>query len=295
MYSDPTNTCRPERGRAPSRGIPARSDTPTSGVSTAPGRARRALLFLLLLAPILAASQEPRYAVPAASVEDEFSSYRQALDHAADRVLADAERFAGAATPDLSSPAAVPVDDRAVQRFARDYWNGEQQSVRSAVDRVADLRPTLEPILAEENIPTAAAALILVESGGRPAALSPKGALGVWQFMPDTARRYGLTVSNTRDDRLDVVKSTRAAARYLRQLHARFGDWPLVFAAYNAGEAAVEQAIARAGGKDFSRLADFLPRETRSYVPAVLRAITLFGNAQLTPAASATVAYAAGH
>jgi membrane-bound lytic murein transglycosylase D len=97
--------------------------------------------------------------------------------------------------------------------------------------------------------------------------------------MPETARQYGLAVSETRDERLDVVKSTRAAARYLRDLYGQFGEWQLAFAAYNAGGQTVSQAMTRARDRNFSRVQPWLPRETRSYVPAVLDAMALFGGA----------------
>ena len=72
-------------------------------------------------------------------------------------------------------------------------------------------------------------AVVLVESGGRPTALSAKGALGIWQLMPQTARRYGLTVTPEKDERLDVLKATRAAARYLHDLYGQFSDWKLAW------------------------------------------------------------------
>lgn len=115
-------------------------------------------------------------------------------------------------------------------------------------------------------------AQMYVESAGNPRALSAKGALGLWQLMPETARRFGLTVSRDTDHRLDPALSTRAALQYMAELYRRFGDWELALAAYNAGEGAVESAIQRSGSRSFARLAALrlLPLETRAYVPAVL-------------------------
>ena len=190
----------------------------------------------------------------------------------------------GVATNDPTEPDATILDD-----FARKYWNGNDEAVRRAVSRVTQLKPVLAPILQEEGIPDEIAALVLVESGGQPTARSPKGARGIWQFMPDTARRFGLTINNETDDRLDVAKSTRAAARYLRDLHAQFDDWSLVLAAYNVGEMVVQNAVLISGSKDFALLSSkrLIPAETRAYVPAVMAASDLLtGNSVLGKNAS---------
>jgi membrane-bound lytic murein transglycosylase D len=115
-------------------------------------------------------------------------------------------------------------------------------------------------------------AVALVESGFNPLALSPKGARGIWQFMPATAQRYGLTVEPMNDHRTHPERSTRAAARYLRDLYKQFGDWKLALAAYNWGEDKVQRVIDRTGVRDFDEMArrGLLPAETRNYVPAVL-------------------------
>jgi membrane-bound lytic murein transglycosylase B len=238
------------------------------------------LSIVLVALAASAWSQTAHYTVPAASVGDDFAAYRRALDSAADSALANVMRQAAASNQiaEVAGKTTAPPDAKALHKFAEQYWNGNDEAVRRAVARVTELRPVLTPILGEEGIPDEIAALVLVESAGQPTALSPKGARGIWQFMPDTARRYGLAVTADLDERVEVVKSTVAAARYLHDLYQRFGDWRLAFAAYNAGEQAVERAVARTGHGDFSRIDRGLPEETRNYVPAVMRAMELLGS-----------------
>jgi hypothetical protein len=149
----------------------------------------------------------------------------------------------------------------------------------AAAMRLNFLRPIVEPILMNRGVPADLAAVILVESSGRADALSPKGARGLWQLMPDTARRYGLRVDGIQDDRLDLFRATDAAARYLHDLYGQFGDWKLALAAYNTGEANVSSAIMKAHTQDFDQLASLrvLPLETRKYVPRVLIAALSIG------------------
>jgi soluble lytic murein transglycosylase-like protein len=202
---------------------------------------------------------------------DLFQSWQASLDSAADRALAAAL----ADKPWMTAPevtrdggTVVPALEPAVR-------------VRAAVRRVQQLRPLIEPILRQEGVPADLSAVVLVESGGQPAVISPKGARGAWQFMPDTARRYGLTVATGLDERVDLEKSTRAAARYLRDLYRQFGNWQLALAAYNAGEQTVQRALERTKENSFARMSRVLPEETRRYVPAVLSAMALFGSGAL--------------
>jgi membrane-bound lytic murein transglycosylase D len=162
-----------------------------------------------------------------------------------------------------------------------------ERGARLGRERVERLLPVIAPILRREGVPVQLAAVVLVESGGNPMALSPKGARGLWQLMPGTAREYGLIVNGGTDQRLDVVLSTEAAAKYLRDLYAEFGNWKLALAAYNAGEQAVHRAMARTGGDGFATASIALPAETQSYVPAVFDALGWFGG-------PGPVAYAAG-
>jgi len=127
--------------------------------------------------------------------------------------------------------------------------------------------------LREQGVPEDVLWLALVESGFDPTIHSPVGAAGLWQFMPEGARIYGLTVDRWVDERLDPERSTIAAARYLSDLHRRFGNWELAFAAYNMGYGGLLAAIRKYGTNDFwelGRLEAGLPLETALYVPKIL-------------------------
>jgi hypothetical protein len=108
--------------------------------------------------------------------------------------------------------------------------------------------PRLEAILAEHDLPRELAAVPAIESGYRVTARGRHGELGLWQLQPATARRFGLRVNGRADERAAVDPSTRGAARYLSFLYARYGDWLLALAAYNAGEGRVDRALARRPG-----------------------------------------------
>jgi membrane-bound lytic murein transglycosylase D len=127
-------------------------------------------------------------------------------------------------------------------------------------------------ILKQEGVPQDLIYLAQAESGFHPLAVSRVGARGIWQFMGSRARGYGLQHSMWVDDRQDPEKSTRAAARHLRDLYAQFGDWYLAMAAYNSGPGTVQAAVKRTGYADFWELyrRNVLPKETRNYVPIIL-------------------------
>lgn len=156
--------------------------------------------------------------------------------------------------------------------------------------------PIIASILRENGLPATLMGVAAVESGFDPVALSPKGARGLWQLMPETARRYGLIVEPGRDERIDPVKSTYAAAQYMKDLLEQFRDWPLALAAYNAGEDRVERALRRVGARDFWALREraALPDETLRYVPAVLAKVAAAPSASLIPTAGVSPQSATG-
>lgn len=230
-------------------------------------------LFLLLPASPLM-SQETKLVQRAASTDNSpFAELNDALAQTADGLLASA----GQARPENAD--APPVDTHATNLDPLSEVGLHRSQATGALSRLRAIRPFIDPVLQKIGIPTELAAVVLIESGGDPRALSPKGARGLWQLMPDTARRYGLEVNNDRDERLDILKSTQAAANYLHDLYAQFHDWRLVLAAYNTGEQNVERAIAKGRTENFVALSsmNLLPAETRNYVPAVLEVMPRFG------------------
>ena len=138
--------------------------------------------------------------------------------------------------------------------------------------------------LSKSQLPLDLALLPIVESGYQPRALSPKGAAGLWQFIPSTGKDYDLKQSKYYDDRLDILASTQAAIRFLSDLKAHFnGDWLLALAAYNCGQGAVDKAINRniADGLDTDYWSLRLPEETQDYVPRLLALANIFASPEI--------------
>ncbi|MEO8253062.1 MAG: LysM peptidoglycan-binding domain-containing protein [Flavobacterium sp.] len=137
--------------------------------------------------------------------------------------------------------------------------------------------PMFEETFAKENVPLEIKYLAIVESALNPKAVSKMGATGLWQFMYHTGKQYNLKIDSYIDERSDPLKATAAAAQYMSNMYAIFGDWELVLASYNSGPGNVTKAIRRSGGQqNFWSIKQHLPKETQGYVPAFLATMYLY-------------------
>ena len=160
-----------------------------------------------------------------------------------------------------------------VRKFIDQYSGKLNGTVSYMLGAMNFYMPIFEEALDKYDLPNELKYLPIIESALKPSAVSRAGASGLWQFMLKTAKLYGLKSNSLIDERRDPIKSTYAAARYLKELYAMYGDWNLVIAAYNCGPGNVNKAIHRSGGAtDYWTIYNHLPRETRGYVPAFIAA-----------------------
>ena len=165
----------------------------------------------------------------------------------------------------------MPYND-VVQKFIDLYSGQLRRSVSYMLGAQNFYMPIFEEALEAYGLPLELKYLPVIESALNPRAVSRVGATGLWQFMLNTGKRYGLNVNSLVDDRRDPVKSSYAAAHYLSDLYKIYGDWNLVIAAYNCGPEKINQAIHRSKQNDYWQIYPYLPRETRGYVPAFIAA-----------------------
>jgi len=162
------------------------------------------------------------------------------------------------------------------------YFSGRgKNTLISGLRRAGRYRPLVQRVLDEEGVPQELIHLAQAESGFLPRAISRKAAAGMWQFVAWRGHEYGLNQTKYTDDRLDPEMATRAAARHLRDLYHKFGDWYLAMAAYDCGPVVIERAVERTGYADFFdlRAHGVLPRETTNYVPIILAMTIMAKNA----------------
>ena len=204
----------------------------------------------------------------------------------ADYIAIDSVAVGSATLPDsvyesrlraLASPIQLPYNP-----IVKNYINRYTDTRYGTINRIMSLSHYYFPIIEEEllraGLPVELRAMAIIESALAPTAVSPVGAVGLWQFMPYTGKSYGLEVNSLVDERRDAVLSTRAACQYMRDLYNLYNDWTLAIAAYNCGPGNVNKALARAGAdcKTFWDIYYFLPPETRGYVPAFIGASYAF-------------------
>ena len=178
-------------------------------------------------------------------------------------------------------------DAEIVELHFKFFVHEHRRTFERYLERSARFLPHIKKVFTDRGIPEEIAYLSMVESGGNPNAISPVGATGLWQFMPFTGKKFGLTQTTWLDERRDPFKATYAAADYLLKLYNDFSDWHLAIAAYNAGEGKIGRAVSGTGAKDFFELCRLdssleekqrLRDETRQYVPRLLAIAKIMRN-----------------
>ncbi|HMG12712.1 MAG TPA: lytic transglycosylase domain-containing protein, partial [Gemmatimonadaceae bacterium] len=204
---------------------------------------------------------------------------------ALDRVTASASADASTdASANFATGWDLPnLDNARVDSWIKLFSTDPKVKSRFAVwlDRKDTYEPMISAKLTERDMPQDLIYLAMIESGFNPKAQSPAKAGGLWQFISETGKRYGLTVSKKVDERNVPAKATDAALAYLSDLHDRFGSWYLAAAAYNTGENRVGRIMRQVTGSekgtdaDYYRISSLLPKETREYVPMMIAAATI--------------------
>lgn len=190
----------------------------------------------------------------------------------------------------LIYPALFIANEPEVARFENFYLRSAPNFLNQSLARKERYSPMLEKVFREHGLPIELLSIALVESGFQSRARSDAGAVGLWQFTKQTGRNYGLQVSFGRDDRLDPIKSTVAAAKHLSDLYEEFDDWYLAIGAYNSGAGGMRRAMEASNSRDFYEIARSgkLRRETIEYVSRVLAVARILSQPNLSAAAART-------
>lgn len=174
------------------------------------------------------------------------------------------------------------ADDPRVRKFIRHYAYEQRETTKQYLAQAEQYLPMVQEICKEQNLPKEISYLFMLESGANPEARSPANALGMWQFMPATARSYGLRVDSHVDERLDPRKSTKAAMLYLKDLYGMFGCWRLALSAYNSGENKLNKVLCAEDASEYDEICSSrqLKRETREFFPRFQALAIIAANAK---------------
>jgi len=175
----------------------------------------------------------------------------------------------------METPFTIKGYDAVAIKKINDYVRPMKPGARRLLRKMNHYFPVIERLLEEKRLPDFLKYIPVAESRLSVRVVSPQGAAGLWQLMPNTARSYGLEVSSRIDERLDPERATKAALNFLEDLYYEFGDWALALAAYNCGAGKVKKAIRRANCSDYQDIKFLLPKQTRHYLPSLVAAAYL--------------------
>lgn len=217
------------------------------------------ILFLGLLGTFQASAQAPAESPASDTLFSPVYAYEYIPDFTYAEVASRVEALENGMPFELN---------KTIYSFINYFTVRNREYTKMIMARVDFYFPIFEEALKRHGLPDELKYLAIIESGLNPKARSRVGAVGLWQFMPATGRAYGLNNDFYMDDRMDPYEATEAACKYLKSLYSMFGNWELALASYNAGPGNVRKAIRRSGyKKTFWEVYNYLPRETRSYVP----------------------------
>lgn len=248
---------------------------------------RRAVVLLVAIYAVACATSTPPpkpAAVPVAAAQSpsaaklQAEEYRRAIEDAYGEIVKREGKPVVEPRVDVEAAASIPIPDHPTIRGALQYFTTDlKPSIQESLTRSGKYKNLINKALDDYKLPRGLAYLPVIESAYVPTVMSRAGAHGIWQFMPETARDYGLRVDWWVDERADPERSTRAAAAYLKDLYRQFNDWPLALAAYNAGPGRIRRAMQSSGATTFWELLDdaAVPKETRGYVPTFFATLTI--------------------